>query len=275
MTDEGQRGLFYVDVNGQVRTTNSTALGGPWSSATVINGRYLAAGTPALAACYFPSVGIRVYLGNSDGGGSITKIENPFEASGQTAMWREDSTFQTTSSLGGAACTNTYTRKGQTVQDIYFRNASGLGNVVHFQENGTSTILGMCNVKPTRTYLYHSQYHAVPEPNLANAEFSLTNDSAIAVAVNGNRTQSFLFWRGTDNNMRQANTLLSGSSVQVTTPTVLQVQSNQDHLTAVWIENGNQGPLVLYEDTPGNLRVDVVTWNGDVVGSGTLYGGGG
>lgn len=138
------RALFYISNDGLIQTTNSTSLTSPWSSPAPIDPRVATSGTPALATCYFPGVGLRVYFGQFDGG-FITKLENGFELTDGSASrgWHDAITLEQISAQGGVACTGMYERNGKMVEDVYARNVSAAGaNVVHMVDNKTDTIFG-------------------------------------------------------------------------------------------------------------------------------------
>lgn len=247
------RSLFYVDTGNHVHTTNSSSLGSSWGPADLIDDRTLGSGSPALLACYFPGAGIRLYLGNSDGTGYITKIENGFETAGGSDEWHEDLTFLQMSASGGCACTDTFVRNDEIVQDVYFRDNGTDANVVHWQENGTST-------------------NQIQEPLLDAPQWLMASSTGMAVAVDGNRTTSFLFYKGVQGHVHQVITLLTDNpSGTASTPNTWQTTMSQINIAAVWVENGNQGPLVIYEDPPGNLRVVVVTFNTRIVANASVY----
>jgi len=113
---------------------------------------------------------------------------------------------------------------------------------------------------------------AVKEGALQTPSWAMADGSGLAAATNGNRTVSFLFWRGIDGKMRQANVILQNDGPgTVTTASVGSETVPGNNIAAAWLDNGNQGPLVAWEEPQGNLKVSMVNWNAKVLWNATLY----
>lgn len=150
-----QRYLFYTDSGSFLYTTNSTTAKGNWSDAGQLytEQRYfnqtssavpqIIPHSPALAACYFADVGVRLYHGLSGprgrtGVGQIAKTEWDFLRPGSTGTYKTWTAFDA-DAWAGIACSGTFNNDTGFLQDVYMKGSQD--DVFYLRETGTSTEL--------------------------------------------------------------------------------------------------------------------------------------
>lgn len=158
-----QKYLFYTDSGSYLYTTNSTTAEGTWSDAGQLHTeqRYLnqtssavpqiIPHSPALAACYFADVGVRLYHGLSGprgrtGVGQIAKTEWDFLRPGSTGTYKTWTAFDA-DAWAGIACSGTFNNDTGFLQDVYMKGSQD--DVFYLRETGTSTELRKSNSKDT------------------------------------------------------------------------------------------------------------------------------
>ncbi|KAF2156899.1 hypothetical protein K461DRAFT_289268 [Myriangium duriaei CBS 260.36] len=248
--DSVWRSLFYVDTTGQIRATNASSISPAWSPPAAISATHYLSGPPALGSCYFSDYDggtTDVYFGNAQSSPQLlTSARHP--------QWLSDNDEPglALTASGSTACTNSMTIGSVTVADFYYRSGINPSIIEHSRTNFNGS-----DPRPSN----------ISESSL----FSIDTDSGMAVAVNGNLTQSLLFWRGSDKKVKQANTVLT-NNFNGTTSIAYSWQSAMpnNNIAAVWLENGNPGPLVMFEDPPGNIRVHIVAVNATIVAGAVL-----
>lgn len=112
------------------------------------------------------------------------------------------------------------------------------------------------------------------EPNALNPAFlEMDADSPIAAATSPDLKSTFVFYRGqTDGGVRQA--VLQQNTGSTETPMTFTSWDTdvepRSRIAAVWLDNGNEGPVVLMEASPGRIGAAVVNARAEVMALATL-----
>ncbi|TKX20967.1 hypothetical protein C1H76_6818 [Elsinoe australis] len=245
------RTLFYIDTNGTVRVTNSTGLNRLWGTTdTLYSGRFQA-NSSAMTACYLDPSGPSLFYGE---GGRYDWYVNALDKYIGTGQYEYGASIFNVTSSAGFACSAPASKSGLIRQELFMRNDS------------TSSLEHWWNTA--------DDWESVKEPNALNSAFlEMDADSPIAAATSPDLKSTFVFYHGqTDGGVRQA--VLQQNTGSMETPMTFTSWDTdvepRSRIAAVWLDNGNEGPVVLMEASPGRIGAAVVNARAEVMAMATL-----
>ncbi|KAF4553873.1 Hypothetical protein D9617_6g096060 [Elsinoe fawcettii] len=247
------RSLFYTDRSGYVKTINATGpLSSPWNQPIRIFPDPIPS-TSSLTACHFDNVGLRVYFGNN--GKDYWATRTNFISSPGNNTWSGGLHVEGFDAASSAVCMAVAPDGAYPAQELYGK--TGIGELVAHSHELANERLGWGSLHPP-----------------LSSSIELASPTVFAGATDPQtKLRSLGYYRGQDGGIKQFRVQHgSADALSYTTfaDTGLVLAGQEAKMAAVWVDNGNDAPLLFYEGREGEVHWAIVGWDARVVVNGTL-----
>lgn len=110
----------------------------------------------------------------------------------------------------------------------------------------------------------------VQENSIDLQDIAVRDNSDMSITTNGNQTQSHVFSLGTNGTLQQLHQSRSDTGL-ASVRTVSVLFNTESRFASVWPNNGDSGPLLVYGDVQGGLRVVLLDTDANILANSSIY----
>ncbi|KAF4552771.1 Hypothetical protein D9617_9g025620 [Elsinoe fawcettii] len=274
------RHVFYTNEQGQVLETIKSAAANPWTVPTVITDGRLPAGATGLGACVggAPLNGVRVQYANL--GGYHQTVDRYFGAN-PSNPWRNGFFWQFSDKNTGSACV-VNTCQNDSYTNVYLRNfTDDTQPFAHWAQRRNDRAQQIENFTQSRSLDAAPKRHTMLTNGFSVGERTVNDSpnsdlavySDIAAVTDTVQSDTYVFYQGSDNRMKQVSTLANppneANGITVWSDGVLIPGTK---MAATYIGPNRATLVVMYQTNASEIRFALPNRNGALARNGTYIG---